>query len=301
MLRLTTVIQIQNMQSQALTWAKRRFICFVGYVRGGTHVRSNLRSRAASGEIRFASNYHSSDYSGYEYKKPPISEQPYLTNQFTLDKIKYSDFDVKEEIDPKILNDSRIRQNVYNTAIKFLAARAFPASALRHKLIDKKFPVKITDIVINDLQSRGLLNDSHYAESFSHSRWLSLSWGPRKIKRALVQKGISEDDASKAACQMETCLFRTLIPLIEKVFENGVKNMKKMLLMEKEQGQKKEMLSKSIVCHRCNGYFIYRNEVGLSHRHAMSSRGRAEKNKSIPAPEKQVHKIKQADINSTNA
>lgn len=126
--------------------AKRRFICFVGYVRGGTHARSNLRSRAASGEIRFASNYHSSDYSGYEYKKPPISEQPYLTNQFSkcnlnlslldfrvfirlltnisaLDKIKYSDLDVKEEIDPKILNDSRIRQNVYNTAIKFLAAR----------------------------------------------------------------------------------------------------------------------------------------------------------------------------------
>jgi hypothetical protein len=33
---------------------------------------------------------------------------------------------------------------------------------------------------------RGLLNDGFYAESFSRSRWMSSTWGPRRIKQASI-------------------------------------------------------------------------------------------------------------------
>ncbi|KAM2899453.1 hypothetical protein FF1_005684 [Malus domestica] len=37
-----------------------------------------------------------------------------------------------------------------------------------------------------------------YAEAFSRSRWSSLSWGPRQIKQALFNKGVSTVNAEKA-------------------------------------------------------------------------------------------------------
>eukprot|EP01018_Ginkgo_biloba_P033697 Gb_36668 [translate_table: standard] len=33
---------------------------------------------------------------------------------------------------------------------------------------------------------------------FSRSRWLSMSWGPKRIKQALMQKGVSGADAERA-------------------------------------------------------------------------------------------------------
>lgn len=37
-----------------------------------------------------------------------------------------------------------------------------------------------------------------YAEAFSRSRWSSSSWGPRRIKQALLSKGVSKLDAENA-------------------------------------------------------------------------------------------------------
>ncbi|XP_066349797.1 uncharacterized protein [Miscanthus floridulus] len=48
------------------------------------------------------------------------------------------------------------------------------------------------------LAARGLLNDGFYAESFSQSRWLSSTWGPRRIKQALRQKGVPEAEVDQA-------------------------------------------------------------------------------------------------------
>ncbi|KAM1753218.1 hypothetical protein ACFX12_005833 [Malus domestica] len=49
-----------------------------------------------------------------------------------------------------------------------------------------------------EVYCRGLINDSLYAEAFSRSRWSSLSWGPRQIKQALFNKGVSTVNAQKA-------------------------------------------------------------------------------------------------------
>ncbi|MBA0809828.1 hypothetical protein Gohar_025445 [Gossypium harknessii] len=76
--------------------------------------------------------------------------------------------------------------------------RAFTAVELRKKLLGKRFDPDIVETLITDLQNRGLINDSLYAEAFSRSRWSSSTWGPRRIKQALFKKGISESDAENA-------------------------------------------------------------------------------------------------------
>jgi len=80
----------------------------------------------------------------------------------------------------------------------FFLGRAFTVSELRKKLKSKKYPVDAVDAVVADFKSRGLLNDGSYAESFSRSRWISSTWGPRRIKQALRQKGVPEAEVDQA-------------------------------------------------------------------------------------------------------
>ncbi|KAG7577059.1 Regulatory protein RecX [Arabidopsis thaliana x Arabidopsis arenosa] len=89
-------------------------------------------------------------------------------------------------------------QEAEHMAMRYLGLRAYSAADLKKKLIGKKYPLEVVDRVINDFQIRGFINDSLYAESFTRSRWSSLSWGPRRIKQALFKKGISNKDSETA-------------------------------------------------------------------------------------------------------
>ncbi|XP_004960217.1 uncharacterized protein LOC101755778 isoform X2 [Setaria italica] len=95
------------------------------------------------------------------------------------------------------ISESVVR-DVGKAAIELLAARAFTVSELRKKLRSKNYPVDAIDAVVADFKSRGLLNDGFYAESFSRSRWMSSTWGPRRIKQALRQKGVPEAEVDQA-------------------------------------------------------------------------------------------------------
>lgn len=108
-------------------------------------------------------------------------------------------FSFEEESDDMVceISESVVR-DVEKAAIELLAARAFTVSELRKKLRSKKYPFDTIDAVIADFKSRGLLNDGFYAESFSRSRWLTSTWGPRRIKQALHQKGVPEAEVDQA-------------------------------------------------------------------------------------------------------
>lgn len=95
-----------------------------------------------------------------------------------------------------------IKQEAEKMAIELLAARAFTTLELRKKLQGKKYPRDVVDAVISSAKERGLLNDGLYAESFSRSRWLSSTWGPKRIKKVLVQKGVSETEVDTATRQV---------------------------------------------------------------------------------------------------
>ncbi|XP_006857694.2 uncharacterized protein LOC18447535 isoform X1 [Amborella trichopoda] len=89
-------------------------------------------------------------------------------------------------------------QDARNVAIEVLALRSHTIAELTKKLRGKKIPLKLINSVIADFAERGLLNDYSYAETFSRSRWLSMSWGPRRIRQTLLQKGVSRIVADKA-------------------------------------------------------------------------------------------------------
>ncbi|KAG9448514.1 hypothetical protein H6P81_008479 [Aristolochia fimbriata] len=103
-----------------------------------------------------------------------------------------------EDCQMTMTSSSKTKQHAEKLAIEALAKRAFSVLELQKKLCAKKFPIAIVEVVIAELQERGLLNDYTYAESFSRSRWQSLSWGPRRIKQALLQKGVNGANAEKA-------------------------------------------------------------------------------------------------------
>ncbi|XP_021818005.1 uncharacterized protein LOC110760120 isoform X2 [Prunus avium] len=94
---------------------------------------------------------------------------------------------VKKCYEKDVLHDAE------KVAIKLLATRAFTAVELRKKLHGKNFSLDTVEAVINDFISRGLINDSLYAEAFSRSRWSSSSWGPRRIKQPDLRKSSRVD------------------------------------------------------------------------------------------------------------
>ncbi|XAR67333.1 hypothetical protein NMG60_11002043 [Bertholletia excelsa] len=75
-------------------------------------------------------------------------------------------------------NFSKGRKNIQRSIEK-----AFTAVERRKKLQAKRFPIHVINAVIIDFQSRGLINDCLYAETFSRLRWSSSSWGPWRIKQ----------------------------------------------------------------------------------------------------------------------
>ncbi|XP_075090652.1 uncharacterized protein LOC107766517 [Nicotiana tabacum] len=97
-----------------------------------------------------------------------------------------------------IAETDKARVDAERIAVQLLASRALTAAEVKKKLLGRKFTISVVNAVITDFHTRGLINDSLYAEMFSRSRWSSSSWGPRRIKQALIKKGVSEADAEKA-------------------------------------------------------------------------------------------------------
>ncbi|PHT77430.1 hypothetical protein T459_20952 [Capsicum annuum] len=97
-----------------------------------------------------------------------------------------------------IAETDKAKQDAERIAVQLLASRAFTAVELKKKLLGRKFTLNVVNSVITDFNTRGLINDGLYAEMYSRSRWSSSSWGPRRIKQALIKKGVSETDADNA-------------------------------------------------------------------------------------------------------
>ncbi|KAF5781316.1 putative regulatory protein RecX [Helianthus annuus] len=102
------------------------------------------------------------------------------------------------EVKNLAVEPSKSKEEAEKTAIRLLAVRAYTALELKKKLSGKKFSPEVVTAVISDFQNRGLINDLLYAEAFSRSRWSISSWGPHRIKQALVKKGVNDVDAQKA-------------------------------------------------------------------------------------------------------
>lgn len=117
-----------------------------------------------------------------------------------------TDYEDENELNtfPKVVGDGfrETREEIEQVAVGLLAARAMTVPELRKKLRGKKYPFEIVETILADFKSRGMLNDGMYAESFTRSRWLSSTWGPRRIRLALHQKGVGEKETESARKQV---------------------------------------------------------------------------------------------------
>ncbi|KAL7130745.1 hypothetical protein ABFS83_13G154600 [Erythranthe nasuta] len=162
----------------------------VKYILKGSSI--NEENLAASLPVRCLKKSHN----GHEFSvKAVVDFSKNLVDEEVDEFVKEPD-NIVEDSSKKC---SRMQSSdVEKSAIKLLGSRAYTALELKKKLQGKRFPIEIIDAVITDFQSRGLINDCLYAESYSRSRWSSSSWGPRRIRQALFKKGISQVDAEKA-------------------------------------------------------------------------------------------------------
>ena len=86
---------------------------------------------------------------------------------------------------------------VREAAVRLLARREHSGLELRTKLVGKGWPEDLVDSAIDELADAGLQSDERFAESFARQR-AERSYGPRRIRAELTQRGIDSADAARA-------------------------------------------------------------------------------------------------------
>jgi len=78
--------------------------------------------------------------------------------------------------------------------LSLLARRPWSSAALRQRLVEKFEEAEVEE-AINRLLELGLLDDRTYAESFVRDRFERSGYGRYRIRKDLISKGISPEDA----------------------------------------------------------------------------------------------------------
>lgn len=92
------------------------------------------------------------------------------------------------------------QDNLFAYAIRALAARAYSESVLRRKLASRGTPEEVA-AVIQRLKAGGYLDDAAFAEGYA--RLYAGRWGAAKIKRGLLEKGVSPTVVGRVLEQLE--------------------------------------------------------------------------------------------------
>lgn len=86
-------------------------------------------------------------------------------------------------------------------AVRVLGARAYSESALRQKLA-RRAKSEVVGAVMQRIQSLGYLDDQKYAEGFA--RLYAGKWGAAKLRRALLEKGVSRSIVDQVLAEQES-------------------------------------------------------------------------------------------------
>lgn len=89
---------------------------------------------------------------------------------------------------------------LFQYAIRILAARAYSEAVLRRKLTRRAQP-GVVEPVIGQLKALGYLEDAQYAEGYA--RMYAGRWGRAKVRRGLLQKGVSPAVVDRVLGQLE--------------------------------------------------------------------------------------------------
>lgn len=90
------------------------------------------------------------------------------------------------------------RFKVKSYFLKLLGRRDHSRKELFLKAIKKDYPKDVINSVLDELQEKGFINDSGFADKFASDKARLNKWGPAKIKAHLLKKGVDKTNAEKS-------------------------------------------------------------------------------------------------------
>lgn len=100
--------------------------------------------------------------------------------------------EINEEEEKEIIKEKE-KYDVYYEALEFIKKRVRSKQEINNYLMNKKYNLELVNKVVEKLEYQGYINDLFFAKSFLHNKLLTTTYGPLKIKNALINKGISDD------------------------------------------------------------------------------------------------------------
>ena len=110
-----------------------------------------------------------------------------------------------------------IRSRVRHTALNLLARREHTILELQHKLNRRGFSADIVDTVLDELVAENLLNETRYAEVYSHSR-ADKGYGPLRIQRELRERGVDDEIIAELLSHLDDIWMKKLTQIQRKRF-----------------------------------------------------------------------------------
>lgn len=92
----------------------------------------------------------------------------------------------------------RAKQN----ALDYLAHKPRTEQEVRRKLQERDVPTSVVDDVVARLYDLNYLDDEAYAQNYVHNRFASKKYGPMRIRRELVQRGVDRHVAESAVANL---------------------------------------------------------------------------------------------------
>lgn len=97
------------------------------------------------------------------------------------------------EITPLLFEKIRVEEEksaAKSYLIKLLGRRDHSRKELKTKAIQKGFDPQKVNLILNDLEQKGYINNSEFARKFVADKISIQMWGPVKIRSELIRKGI---------------------------------------------------------------------------------------------------------------
>ncbi|MGD8426850.1 MAG: RecX family transcriptional regulator [Balneolaceae bacterium] len=82
--------------------------------------------------------------------------------------------------------------------LKLLGRRDHARKELLTKALRKEYSKEVIENILDELEKKGYLNDTGFAEKFASDKSRLNKWGPKKIKAHLYRKGISKRIAEQS-------------------------------------------------------------------------------------------------------
>lgn len=159
---------------------------------------------------------------------------------FSVDEKTLIDFHLRKGMELEGSTIEQIKQKdyqakAYNMAIRYLSYRMRTKKEMVDYLVKKEMDEEVIQQVLTKLESEGLLDDGAFADAFVRTRINTSTKGPQLIKRELLQKGVSEEEAN-TALEMYTyekqldklirLVIKTFKPTSKKSYQEQIRSMK---------------------------------------------------------------------------